>query len=303
MDSTSPSARERLRQLPPLPLEEARCIRSHSSKFSLFAVYVLAATACFHASCRSQDAAPAGMGAAEPAWQDMIEIPGGAFIYGTSEPNFERLLSLSRVSFPGIRERLRSMQVIPERAVTLDRFYIDEFEVSNEQFHRFLEESGYRPDAAAEFLKHWQGRTVPPDWAASFPVVWVSGQDAEAYCRWRGLRLPTDEEWERAARGTDGRIFPWGNDYATGDGSNQGSGRLEPTGNRAADRSAEGVYDLGGNVSELVSLTSADGHGGFAVRGGSFSSSLWDTLTYYRLTGIGTSDRFENVGFRCAGRP
>jgi iron(II)-dependent oxidoreductase len=252
-------------------------------------------------ACGSQAAEP-GDGSPPKSFEGMIEIPAGVFIYGATEEAFQAMLSVSRISYPGLTDRLRSQLVMPARSVTLDRFYIDEFEVTNAQYHEFLRATGYHPASGRDFLKHWEGRDAPPAWARDFPVVWVSGEDGEAYCRWRGLRLPTDEEWERAARGVDGRLFPWGNQWAGVEVVNQGSGKLEPAGNRPGDRSPDGVYDLGGNVSELVSAGSA-GTPGYIVRGGSYASSTWDIYVFYRLTGLPPGERQEYVGFRCAGKP
>ncbi len=233
----------------------------------------------------------------------MIEIPAGVFIYGATEDAFQAMLSVSRVSYPGLTDRLRALLVMPARSVSLDRYYIDEFEVTNAQFHEFLQATGYRPTSGRDFLKHWEGRESPPAWARDFPVVWVSGEDADACCRWRGLRLPTDEEWERAARGVDGRWFPWGNEPLGMQAVNQGTGKLEPAGNRPADRSPDGVYDLGGNVSELVTPGPGSGGSGYIVRGGSYASNTWDIYVFYRVTGIAPGDRQEHVGFRCVGKP
>lgn len=271
-------------------------------RFAKVALLVLISGPATLLSCRSQE--PESGGAREaPSFEGMIEIPTGAFQYGANEGHLDRLMSVSRINYGGLRERLRSMLVMPLRVVNVERFYIDEFEVTNGQFEAFMAATDYRPARPQEFLKHWEGRSVPPDWAKDFPVVWVSAEDGEAFCRWRGLRLPTDQEWERAARGTDGRIFPWGNSEAPGDGSNRGTGQLEPVGNRAGDLSADAVYDLGGNVSEWAALPPVDGAARYSIRGGSYASSMWDLFVYYRLTEISPSDRFDFVGFRCAGSP
>ncbi|MEQ1772097.1 MAG: bifunctional serine/threonine-protein kinase/formylglycine-generating enzyme family protein, partial [Devosia sp.] len=96
------------------------------------------------------------------------------------------------------------------RTVLLDRFYIARHPVTNAMFARFMEATGYHPGGeAARFLDHFRNGRVPPD-LANHPVVFVSYLDAKAYCRWAGRRLPSEAEWEKAARGADGNKFPWG---------------------------------------------------------------------------------------------
>ncbi|GAB4231900.1 MAG: formylglycine-generating enzyme family protein [Acidobacteriota bacterium] len=229
-----------------------------------------------------------------------VEIPAGLFIYGAGEEEFQLVLAQSRFAYPGIVERLRRMLVMPPRPVNLPRFYIDEFEVTNRQFAAFLDATGYRPEQPRNFLKHWdKGRL--PDWSWDFPVTWVSPTDGEAYCRWRGGRLPTDEEWEKAARGTDGRHFPWGNDLPQVAPPNVGSGKLEPAGNRPGDVSPYGVYDLTGNVAEFTAtVVEFEGHRVHTVRGGSYRGGLGNAFTFARFLGLTPDGREDSVGFRCA---
>ncbi len=233
--------------------------------------------------------------------REPVEIPAGLFLYGATEEQFQLLLSFTRVSFPGMIERLRAMLVIPQQPVNLPRFYIDEFEVTNRQFGVFLQATGYRPTSGKNFLQHWEGASRPPQWSLDFPVVWVSPEDGEAYCRWRGGRLPTDQEWEKAARGVDGRIFPWGNEFPEATPPNVGSGKLEPVGNRPGDQSPYGVFDLAGNAAEFTdSVVSFENHAVHTLRGGSYRGSTGNALTFVRFLGVPPDDRQESVSFRCA---
>jgi formylglycine-generating enzyme required for sulfatase activity len=104
------------------------------------------------------------------------------------------------------RTHVRSLRtLLPRREVEVKAFEIDRQCVTNEQYEIFVRETGRRPP------KHWRGTTAPDD-LEDHPVLYVSHKDAFAYAEWAGLELPTEIEWEVAASGGDGRIYPWGND-------------------------------------------------------------------------------------------
>jgi formylglycine-generating enzyme required for sulfatase activity len=182
--------------------------------------------------------------AAEPRGKDgaaMVLIPEGEFTMGTNDgPNNER----------------------PEHPVWLPAYYIDQFEVSLALFAQFLKESGTPP---------------PPTWddeaattVGNRPAVGLSWEQAAAYCKWAGKRLPTEAEWEKAARGTDSRRFPWGHMQPFVDIANYNRGAwvseavtLIPVdggvegmsvrhGTKQGGRSAYGAYNMSGNVAEWV---------------------------------------------------
>lgn len=234
----------------------------------------------------------------EPTPSRRIEIPAGPFTYGLTEKQFTDFVIGGLVSVPGMLATLRSNHVIPPEQRTLPTYYVDEFEVTNARFARFLEGSGYEPENPKDYLRHWDGRT-PPDWALDFPVTWVSQKDAMAYCQWAGGRLPTEEEWEKAARGTSGRPFPWG-ETVTAEMTNASTDQLEPVGNRAQDRSPYGVYDMGGNAAELTSSAGGGDAGWQVVRGGSFAAELRTTVSFMRALGTKPDTRRQHIGFRCA---
>ena len=105
------------------------------------------------------------------------------------------------------KDRAAGPQEQPQHQVYLDTFKIDRFEVSNVEYLRFVLGTG------ADWPKFWRENPFPEK-AALHPVINVSWYEADAFCRWAGKRLPTEAEWDKAARGGDGRIFPWGNEPA-----------------------------------------------------------------------------------------
>jgi formylglycine-generating enzyme required for sulfatase activity len=193
---------------------------------------------------------------------------------------------------------------------TLPAFYIDKTEVSNAAYAQFCEETK-RP-LPEGFLRD----------RSELPVVNVLISDARAFALWAGKRLPKGREWEKAARGSDGRLFPWGNDSDEAR-ANVGSGRLLPVSDLPNGASPCGALNMSGNVWELVDQVSPPGDGAFAyfrehfrglklapptrdepwymVRGQSFMgvekldpSGLWDSSTVPERGFAG------NIGFRCA---
>jgi len=171
----------------------------------------------------------------------MMLIPAGEFLMGTALSNRD-----------GGRDEY------PERRIYLDAFYMDTFEITNGRYLEFVKATGHRiPEHTRDkTLTLWRGNSVP-DIFKDHPVVNVDWSDADAYCRWAGKRLPTEAEWEKAARGTTGRRFPWGNAEPTRTLANylnqwrNGAG-LEPVGSHPQGASQEGVQDFEGKGWEWV---------------------------------------------------
>ncbi|MFT5376577.1 MAG: sulfatase activating formylglycine-generating enzyme [Candidatus Latescibacterota bacterium] len=138
-------------------------------------------------------------------------------------------------------ERLGDRDEKPIHQVYVDAFYMDVYPVTQGQFQRFVRETGYR-------LGQWEARPDSDD----HPVVEVSWEDAVNYCQWAGKRLPTEAEWEKAARGTDGRTYPWGEDFEPDRACVLGRGfdGTAPVGNFTAGASPYGLHDMAGNVWE-----------------------------------------------------
>jgi len=158
----------------------------------------------------------------------MILIPGGSFTMGGDQDEDDEK---------------------PAHRVYLNVFYMDKHEVTTSRYAKFLQATG------REKPFKWNEADLPRD--GDRPVVGVSWEDAHAYCRWAGKRLPTEAEWEKAARGTDRRRYPWGNEDPTANHGNfdrgfkwKGYPTLSVVGSFESGKSSFGVYDLSGNVSE-----------------------------------------------------
>jgi len=197
------------------------------------------------------------------------------------------------------------------RRVAFPRFAIDETPVTNAQFAGFLRASGYRPKDRENFLKHWIGGH-PPTGAEEHPVVYVDLDDARAYAAWAGKRLPSEEEWQYAAQGTDARVYPWGNQLEQGRCNRGESGGTTPVKAFPRGRSPFGCYDMCGNVWHWTDSDYSDGRTRFCIiRGGAWyeaKGSAWYmdggprpanfAVKFLRMwPGL---DRCSTVGFRCA---
>jgi len=228
--------------------------------------------------------------AAEPP---MVDIPAGEFemgIDGTQALEDEK----------------------PLHRPWLDGYAIDRYEVTTAQYATFL--------AVADRPRPWQWDTVDMASHGDRPVVGVTWFDADAYCRWKGKRLPTEAEWEKAARGTDGRLYPWGSQMPSKELANFALGArfsyslvLWPVQSFEAGKSPYGLHHMAGNVYEWVQDWYATAYyeispaknpqgpeqGQFKVlRGGSWSDLPKYLLTYSRFK-LPPDTRNSYTGFRC----
>jgi formylglycine-generating enzyme required for sulfatase activity len=177
---------------------------------------------------------PAPAGAEAPTAplvaERMVEIPAGEFTMGNDGGDDDEK---------------------PAHAVTLDAFEMDMFEVTNADFAKFVEATGYQTEAEKAGEAGWRAYAEGKD---NHPVVKVSWNDADAYCRWAGKRLPTEAEWEKAAKGKEGFIYPWGNEWDPAKANTKESGfrGTVAVGSFADGASPYGVLDMAGNVWEWV---------------------------------------------------
>lgn len=236
---------------------------------------------------------PSQVSREEPIREEMVLIPAGPFIRGTDHGGFD--------------ER-------PQRTLVLDAFSIDRYEVTNFQYQQFVDATGHRksgpPSRYAKNMSRMRG--------INQPVVYVSWDDADTFCHWKGKRLPTEAEWEKAMRGTDGRLWPWG-DVEQPNGANwarvqDGYDVAAPVGAVLTDKSPYGVMDGAGNVMEWVGDWYAETYfkeapeqnpqspeyGTFrALRGGGYATTGGDIRITSRSKMV-QDFRDETIGFRCA---
>jgi len=176
---------------------------------------------------------------------------------------------------------------------TLPAFYIDKYPVTNKQYGAFCRATQYR------WPKYWENpRFNGPD----MPVVGVSVADAVKYCKWVSKDLPSEEQWEKAARGSDGRLLPWGSDVVTPEfscfGRDPETGGPAPVTEYPHSASPYGAMDMAGNTWEWTSTILEDGEPFQIVKGGCFSDPAELLRSDGRLE-AGPKDKFENIGFRC----
>jgi len=216
----------------------------------------------------------------------MVAIPAGEFLMG-SDQEAER----------------------PPHTVSVDAFEIDKFEVTNEQFERFVTETGYETGAEkAGEPQTW--RTYAQD-EPQHPVVKVTWNDAVAYCEWAEKRLPTEAEWEKAARGTEGYIYPWGNEWDPTKANTKEGGHRGTTavGSFPEGGSLYGVMDMVGNVREWVSdwykaYPGSDYESPYfgekyrVIRGGGWFEETELATTTQRFASS-VEARNDDIGFRC----
>jgi formylglycine-generating enzyme required for sulfatase activity len=216
----------------------------------------------------------------------MVFVNGGEFLMGNDAGDeFER----------------------PQHKVKINAFFLDKYEVPCEEYGRFIGATGHRSPP------RWSGNQYPPN-SARLPIAGVDWDDANAYCQWAGKRLPTEAEWEYAARGTDARRYPWGNDWrenaANADQSSQK--KIMNVGSFPAGASPFGTFDLIGNVWEWTADTVKAYPGGRlpetlgeeykVIRGGSWNEDRQQgaSATYRGYLPARGGKDYNLTGCRCA---
>ena len=239
------------------------------------------------------------------------KIPAGKFLMGSEHTQSSTELpdpEYFGVSKHGANRPADFDNELPQHKLFLDRYQISKTPVTNSQYEIFTKATNYPVPG------HWPEGVVTPE-IANHPVVYVDWADVQAFCKWAGTTLPTEPQWERAARGRDGRIWPWGNFPPTKElaiyGQADKTGRTKPVGTYPAGASPEGLLDVAGNVWEMVGSAyrpypykGSDGREKldlpeeYVLRGGSFYSPHG---RYLRTTARSMNYQFrrrDHIGFR-----
>ena len=308
----------------------------------LLALLALAGCGGAPEAAREQPAAPRPV-------EGMVLIPAGEFVMGSDRTDEEGLRARYGFTFD------LYLNEHPPHRVSLGAYYIDVLEVSNADYKRFVQETGHpEPEDWVQNAYNVSDRKLETAhvsnlrWIAAdyfgldydtsamsheellaellhiqrerdrLPVTAVSWHDADGYCRWLGKRLPSEAEWEKAARGPQSLEFPWGNEWAHGRANSgdqmEGEESVAPVGSFPGDVSPYGVHDLGGNVSEWVAdwyLPYADsayweeafGQQHKVVRGGGAGLGHYALSVFFRAARRGHAPPetvSTDVGFRCA---
>lgn len=234
---------------------------------------------------------------------EMVLIPAGEFYMGIDKDDLRWIKEKVGGEYRFHKNEL------PRRKEFTKAFYIDKYEVTNEQYKKFVDATKRKAP------QNWKNGTYQSGKGA-YPVVYVSWNDADAYAKWAGKRLPTEKEWEKAARGPvkdGGLLFPWGDNFDRNKAntSRKGPGKPSHVGQYATGKSPYGTYDQCGNVWEWTADTYEDYEGNDyedefygaeeprVARGGSFLDMPYETLTTCRYKRSPSSVE-ENLGFRCA---
>ncbi len=200
----------------------------------------------------------------------------------------------------------------PAAQVTVPAFALSRHPVTNAQYADFLRESGYQPADPDGFLAYWPAPGSPPPSRLDHPVVHVSWLDAMAYCDWAGMTLPTEWMWEKAARGTDGRTYPWGSTNPRREGGLAHLSSFDTTavGSFSKVRTPSGCEDLIGNVSEWCwpsldhrQRPPLDPDALYPVRGAPFMRTSSSPIAASHRRMLSASRRNHWVGFRPAVLP
>ena len=239
----------------------------------------------------------------------MMKIPAGEFLFKVQGIEIEGSNDIGvDVQYPWEDSPRR----FHEHPMPVKSFWIDTYPVTNAQFKKFLDSTHYHPQDDLNFLRDWKDGSFPAAWDDK-PVTWVSLEDARAYAAWTGKRLPHEWEWQYAAQGSDGRMYPWGNDWNASavpvpDKSRTMRGPdavdAHPQGKRPF-----GVMDLVGNVWQWTEEFTDDHTRGAILRGGEYyqpQGSMWYFPQTYKLSEHGkllltapSLDRSGGIGFRC----
>jgi iron(II)-dependent oxidoreductase len=241
--------------------------------------------------------------------QGMVKISGGDYVFKVEGIEIEGVDWIGvDVQYPWEDMPRR----FHEHRLKIKPFYMDKYPVTNAEFKKFLDATHYQPEDGIDFLHDWKNGNYPEGWANK-PVTWVSIEDARAYAKWAGKRLPHEWEWQFAAQGTDGRRYPWGSDWQPAAIPIPDKGRTlrgpDDVDAHPAGASPFGVIDMVGNVWQWTDEYLDEHTRAGILRGGSYyqpQGSIWYFPQAYRNDQHGKLlllspgyDRAGTLGFRC----
>jgi formylglycine-generating enzyme required for sulfatase activity len=255
-----------------------------------WAVLTIAVALATTGSVQSESKLPTRLKGRDGA--EMILIPGGRFVFGRQPDATERLIrSLGEEMLPSYESEL------PEKTMELPDFYIDKYEVTNDLYTKFLNSTKRSQGRLSEYKSFSMPRQ---------PVVGIGWSAAEGYCEWAGKRLPTEIEWEKAARGTDGRTWPWGDQREETRFNGRTAANRSPVevGSFPAGDSPYGVSDMAGNVWEMTTSHWPNERSKSRVmKGGSYRQTLAGVRVTVRWAVQNEEVGATWLGFRCVMNP
>ena len=293
---------------------------------SAFLLFFVSSAQAKHAGVEHDDTGEPKISTARPDpddVSDMAFIRAGNFLRGSNFEENKAALKMCR-KYDRFCKMWWFSDEYPVVRVSVNNYWIDVYEVTNEKYLEFVKAIGHPPALDASCTTDacregnlWKGASFPPEIRRQ-PVTQISWYDAEAYCKWRGKRLPSEAEWEKAARGPSGSLYPWGKaspkGRATFERKWNGIYTMTDVGSYPSGASIYGVHDMAGNVWEWVddwyhrtyySTGTKNNPKGFtegefkSLRGGSwvnFPDSLRSAFRRWSRPDV----RFNDTGFRCA---
>ncbi len=267
-----------------------------TGQLTVFALCAVVIYSIALAGCQREEAVPEGM----------IRVPAGPFTMGSDQEDTEG----KTAEFGMVKPLYQDEH--PSHTVMLPTYFIDRLEITIEQYAKFIAATSARPPG------DWK-KGKPPAGRDNYPASGMNWYDADRYCAWVGKQLPTEAEWEKAARGPNAFVFPWGNEFDPKKANTGGSGLndLAPVGSFPQGRSPYGVEDMAGNVWEWTAdwyqpypgsryQSDAFGQKTKVLRGGSWGGAGHYALSYFYRTSHRLNSEpefgFPDAGFRCVKR-